>query len=91
VPTLQVMLASKQLSSLIGLRQMKCAIFIIQNLQVGTNLLQHILAEADTLAIKSKDGTLLLAPSWRSLIGFECLQIAIGNAELTKIFSQSNF
>ena len=49
------------------------------------------MAEADTLAVKSKDGTLLLSPSWRNLIGFECLQIAIGNAELTKIFSQTNF
>ena len=50
-------------------------------------MLQHIIAVADTLAVKSKDGTLLIAPSWKNLIGFECLQIAIGNAELTRIFS----
>lgn len=85
------MLTAKSVNSLIGLRQMKCAIFIIQNLQVGINMLQHIVAEADTLAVKQKDGQLQLAPSWRSLIGFECLQIAIGNADLTKIFSQQNF
>lgn len=66
------MLAQKQ-SSLLGLRLMKCAIDIIQTLQVGTDLLQLIIGEADTLAVKAKDGTLSLAPSWRNLVGFECL------------------
>lgn len=66
---------------------MKCAILIILNLQVGLNMLQHIVAVADTLVVKSKDGTLLIAPSWKNLIGFECLQIAIGNAEITRILS----
>ena len=59
---------------------MKCAILIVQNVNKGINLLSHILIEAETLAQKAKDGTLLIVPSWRNHIGFECLQIAIGNA-----------
>jgi hypothetical protein len=50
VPTLDNMMQNKQVSSLIGLRQMKCAIFIIQNVGRGINLLNHILGEAETLA-----------------------------------------
>lgn len=36
-------------------------------------MLQYIIAESETLGVKSKDGTILLVPSWRNLIGFECL------------------
>jgi hypothetical protein len=70
---------------------MKSAILIVQNLGIGINLLQPIIAEADTLSAKSKDGTQLLLPSWKSLIGFECLQLAISNPELVKTLSQTRF
>ena len=70
---------------------MKCAILIIQNVGKGVTLLNHILVEADTVAQKAKDGTLLIVPGWRNHIGFECLQIAIANAQLTKILSQMSF
>jgi len=59
---------------------MKCAILIISNVGKGITLLNHILTEADTLSQKAKDGTLLIVPSWRNHIGFECLQIALANA-----------
>ena len=70
---------------------MKCAILIITNCNKGINLLNHIIQEAETLIQKAKDGTLLVAPNWRNLIGFECLQVAVGNAELTSILAQTSF
>ena len=74
-----MMLNNKKLESAVGMRQMKCTILMVNNLGIGIGLLQSILADTDSLSTRQKDGTLQLNLTWRSLIGFECLQIAMGN------------
>jgi hypothetical protein len=68
---------------------MKCSIMIMNNLGIGINLLSHILTETDGLVIKSRDGSINLNLTWKSLIGFECLAIVLNNPKLIKTFAQS--
>mmetsp|Transcript_30487 Transcript_30487/g.29873 ORF Transcript_30487/g.29873 Transcript_30487/m.29873 type:complete len:117 (-) Transcript_30487:3609-3959(-) len=75
----------KQSEYIIGMRLMKCAVMIINNLGIGINLLQHVIAEADGINAKGKDGNLIL--NWKSLIGFECIAILLNNPNLIKVFS----
>ena len=60
---------------------------IINNLGIGVNLLQHVLQETDGFIVKHKDGSSSMQLNWKSLIGFECLAIALNNPTLIKIFS----
>jgi dihydrodipicolinate reductase len=51
------MFKNKQSEYIIGMRLMKCAVLIINNLGIGVNLLQHIISEADSIIGKTKDGS----------------------------------
>ena len=84
------MFKNKEKEYIIGMRLMKCAVMIINNLGIGINLLQHILSEADGIVGKSKDGSQVMNLNWRSLIGFECIAILLNNPSLIKTFSQSS-
>ena len=90
VPTIEQMLQNKKCESMVGMRQMKCAILMINNLGIGINLLQAILADTDGLSSRLRDGTLQLNLTWRSLIGFECLQIATANPQLAQLFASAS-
>ena len=75
---------------MMGVRQMKCAILIINNLGIGLNLLRPLLADAESLLSKNKDNSVSLNLNWRCLIGFECLQIVISNPSLSELFANSS-
>ena len=63
----------------------------MNNLNIGINLLQHILNETDSIISKGKDGQIQVTLTWKSLIAFECLAIAFNNPYLIKAFSQAAF
>ena len=90
VPTIEPLLHSKQTNSVIGMRQMKCAILIINNLGVGLNLLRPILADAENFTSRAKDGSYHISLNWRCLIAFECLQIVVSNPSMTDLFASSS-
>ena len=69
------------------MRLMKCSILVMNNLNIGLNLLQYILNETDSILVKGKDGQTQMNLTWKSLIGFECLAIAFNNPYLIKAFS----
>ena len=69
---------------------MKCAILIINNLGIGLNLLRPLLADAESLLQRHKDNSVSLNLNWRSLIGFECIQIVISNPSLSELFANSS-
>jgi hypothetical protein len=75
---------------MMGVRQMKCAILIINNLGIGLNLLRPLLADAESLLSKNKDNSVSMNLNWRCLIGFECLQIVISNPNLSELFANSS-
>ena len=90
-PTIEPMLVSKQLGhSALGMRLMKCAILIVNNLGCGFNLLRSIIADTDSFVTQNKDGTCSANLTWRALIGFECLQLALSNPSLTHILATSS-
>jgi hypothetical protein len=68
---------------------MKSAIYIVCYLQTGFALLQLILNESDSLVAKSGKNY-RLDPSWRNLVGFECLQVALSDTELIKKMASKN-
>ena len=75
---------------MIGVRLMKCAILIINNLGVGLNLLRPILADAESFTQRHREGNVTLNLNWRALIGFECLQVAVSNPSLAEVFANSS-
>lgn len=89
-PTIEPMLTQKNVPSTIGMRLMKCATLIINNLGVSLNLLRSILADAEAFTSRARDGTVGINLNWRSLIALECLQIVISNPGLTELFSTSS-
>lgn len=72
------------------MRLMKCAILIVNNLGCGFNLLRSLIADSDSFVTQAKDGTYSANLSWRALIGFECLQLALANPVLTQILATSS-
>lgn len=78
-----MLLQQKTVASIVGLRQMRCAMLVVSKLHCGVNLLQHILSEATEFVVKQKDGSTSLNLTWRTLIGFECLQCVLCNSSLT--------
>ena len=89
VPVLEQMFKQKQTEYIIGMRLMKLAVMVINNLGIGVNLLTYLLQETDGFVSKGKDGNTQVNLNWRSLIGFECLAIVMNNPALIKIFAQS--
>ena len=73
VPTLEQLMQAKQINSILGVREMKLAILIINNLGCGFGLLRQLLNDADSLTVKQKDGSYKFEFNWRGLIAFECL------------------
>ena len=69
---------------------MKLAILIISSLGSGFGLLRQLLADADSLTVKQKDGTIRFEFNWRGLIAYECLQVAISNPYLSHLFSTAS-
>lgn len=67
------MMSQKGATSSIGMRLMKCATLIINNLGVSLNLLRPILADAEAFTSRSRDGAVSINLNWRSLIAFECI------------------
>ena len=51
-PTLEPLLISKQVNSGFGMRLMKCATLIINNIGVGLNLLRPILVDAEGFTVR---------------------------------------
>ena len=72
------------------MRLMKCATLIVNNLQVGINLLRSILSDAEAFTHTSKDGSISVNLNWKCLIAFECLQIVISNPAMTELFANSS-
>lgn len=68
VPTLDPLLQVKQVNSMLGVRELKLAILIINNLGSGFSLLRQIMADADSLTVKQKDGSFKFDLNWRGLI-----------------------
>jgi hypothetical protein len=52
VPTLEQLMQSKQVNSIIGVHELKLAILIITSLGSGFSLLRTLLADADSLTTK---------------------------------------
>lgn len=52
VPTLEQLLQVKQINSILGVREMKLAILIIDNLGCGFGLLRQLLVDAESLTVK---------------------------------------
>lgn len=89
IPVLEVMYKSKPAPDYcIGLRLMKSTILIINNLGIGVNLFSHILCETDFHATGKNKGQ-EISLSWKNLIAYECVAIALNNPALIKMFSQS--
>ena len=89
--TIEPLLEHKNSSqSGIGMRLMKCATLIVNNLQVGVNLLRSILTDAEAFTQTSKDGNISVNLNWKCLIAFECLQIVISNPAMTELFANSS-
>ena len=72
-PTIEPLLHQKTPQSSLGMRLMKCATLIINNLGCSLNLLRTILTDADSFTSRSRDGTTSFNLNWRCLIAFECL------------------
>lgn len=93
-PTIEPLLDHKSASSgsqsAFGMRLMKCATLIINNLGVGVNLLRTILSDAEAFTHTSRDGAISVNLSWKCLIAFECLQIVVSNPCLTELFANSS-
>lgn len=72
---------------------MKCSILVINFLGIGVNLFTHILSETDNFLISNKSGKsnndtqANMNLNWKSLIGFECVAIALNNPSLIKVFA----
>lgn len=72
---------------------MKCSILVINFLGIGVNLFTHILSETDNFLISNKfgksnnDTQANMNLNWKSLIGFECVAIALNNPSLIKVFA----
>ena len=90
VPTLEQLLQVKQINSILGVREMKLAILIIDNLGCGFGLLRQLLVDAESLTVKQKDGSIKFEFNWRGLIAYECLQVAISNPHLSHLLSTSS-
>ena len=87
IPVLEQAFKSKQvLEYALGMRLMKCSIMIINNLGIGVNLFSNILQEAD-LSQSSKSKNQEQSLTWKNLIAFECIAIALNNPSLIKVFS----
>lgn len=75
------------------MRLMKCSILVINFLGIGVNLFTHILSETDNFLISNKfgksnnDTQANMNLNWKSLIGFECVAIALNNPSLIKVFA----
>ena len=82
--------ASGSYQSAFGMRLMKCATLIINNLGIGINLLRTILNDAEAFTNTNRDGSISVNLNWKCLIAFECLQIVISNPALTKLFANSS-
>jgi hypothetical protein len=82
VPTIEPLLQAKQVNSMLGVREMKLSILIINNLCCGFSLIRQILADADSLTVKQKDGSFKFDLNWRGMIACECLQLVISNPQL---------
>ena len=72
-PTIEPLLHQKTTESSFGMRLMKCATLIINNLGCSLNLLRTILTDADSFTSRSRDGAMSVNLNWRCLIAFECL------------------
>lgn len=90
VPTLEQLMLAKQVSSILGVRELKLAILIITSLGSGFSLLRQLLADAESLTVKQKDGSFKFDFNWRGLVSFECLQVAVSNPQLAQLFSSSS-
>jgi len=88
VPVFELMFKAKPTEYIIGMRLMKCSILVMNNLGIGINLLNYILLETDGIVAKGKEGSISMNLTWRCLIGFECLTIALSNPNLVRVFSQ---
>lgn len=75
------------------MRLMKLTILVINYLGIGVNLFNYILLETDNFNVQSKgkssDTQSTMNLNWKSLIGFECVAIALNNPSLIKVFAQS--
>jgi len=87
VPVLESMFKAKSQEHIVGMRLMKCSIMIMNQLCTGLHMLHYVLADADTLVQKCKDGSVQINLTWKQLIAFECLTIAVSNPVLIKVLS----
>jgi hypothetical protein len=71
-----------QMQQALFLRLMKAAVYVIDHLQVGFQNISWFIEASETLIVKQKDGSTQVSPSWRSLIGLECLQLIMANVDL---------
>ena len=82
--------ASGSYQTAFGMRLMKCATLIINNLGIGISLLQSILNDAETFTNTNRDGAISVNLNWKCLVAFECLQLVISNPALTELFANTS-
>jgi hypothetical protein len=75
---------------MLGVREMKLSILIINNLCCGFSLMRQILTDAESLTAKQKDSSFKFDLNWRGMIACECLQLVVSNPQLAQLFSTSS-